>query len=382
MKWIDRDEALAELGVKPQTLYAYVSRGLITSRPDTDDPRASLYASSDIAALVRRRRSGRSRNAIANAAIAWGDPVMDTAITTVRNGRLIYRGKDAVRLAEKASLEEIASLLWNSPSLSLPQSVERPPTGVCGKTRALSYLSGHAAADAPIIGASPDTLAQQGNSLLQGFCAAITQSQRPGSFHQKLARHWKLDPGGIDLIRRALVLVADHELNPSTFAARVAASTGAPLAACALAGCATLTGPLHGEASARAIRYLQRARMGGPQRALNDLVASGERIPATGHILYPEGDPRARALLRWLNPSADLKQAISLAEEKAGVRANIDMALAALTLQLKLPEDAPFLIFASGRMAGWIAHAIEQSASNRPIRPRANYTEPRIRSAP
>ncbi len=148
----------------------------------------------------------------------------------------------------------------------------------------------------------------------------------------------------------------------------------APLAACALAGCATLTGPLHGEASARALAYLNRAVEDGPQAALAALAARGERIPAVGHALYPAGDPRAAALLRWMKPAPALKRAIKAAEQASGEASNVDMALAALSVQLALPEDAPFLIFASGRMAGWIAHAIEQQASGRLIRPRANYT--------
>ena len=187
---------------------------------------------------------------------------------------------------------------------------------------------------------------------------------------QMLAR---LAPGGVDLVRRALVLVADHELNPSTFAARVAASTGAPLAASALAGCATLTGPLHGEASARALAYLRDAMARGPEAALASLAARGEQVPAVDHALYPAGDPRAAALLRWMKPGPDLRRAIRAAEAASGEAANVDMALAALTAHLALPDEAPFLIFASGRMAGWIAHAIEQRLSGRLIRPRANY---------
>lgn len=235
-------------GVKPQTLYAYVSRGLIAARPDTDDPRASLYSAADIAALVRRRRSGRGREAIARAAIAWGEPVMETAITTVREGRLIYRGRDAVRFAADATLEEAAALLWNAVSPGPPRASDAAPSGDTGKARALAFLAARAATDPPSFGRSPAALAAEGASLLSGFCTALTGAGGRGFFHQRLGRHWGLTPGGTDLLRRALVLVADHELNPSTFAARVAASTGAPLAACALAGCATLTGPLHGEA--------------------------------------------------------------------------------------------------------------------------------------
>jgi citrate synthase len=374
MQWIGRRQALEELGIKPQTLYAYVSRGLIASQPDTDDPRASLYSAPDIAALVARRRSGRGRSAIARAAISWGEPVMETAITTVQGGKLIYRGRDAVRLAADATLEEAACLLWQSGALPPARASHGVPPGECGKARALAFLAARAAADPPSFGRGPGALALEGGELLSQFSAAITGAGGRGFFHQRLGRFWSLDPAGTDLIRRALVLVADHELNPSTFAARVAASTGAPLAACALAGCAALTGPLHGEASARALAYLRAAVADGPPAALAALAARGEQIPATGHTLYPAGDPRAAALLRWMKPSLALKRAVRAAEEASGEAANIDMLLAALTVQLDLPDDAAFLIFASGRMAGWIAHAMEQRASGRAIRPRANYT--------
>ena len=377
MRWIGRDEALAALGVKPQTLYAYVSRGLIASRPDEEDPRASLYSSADIDILVKRRRSGRGRQAIASAAIAWGDPVMETAITTVQDGKLVYRGRDAVRLAADATLEETATLLWQAaatPARIRQAGEAGTPTGTStGKARALAFLAARAASDPPGFGRGPAALAEDGASLLSGFCHAVTGRAGRGFYHQRLGRYWGLAPGGTDLLRRALVLVADHELNPSTFAARVAASTGAPLAACALAGCATLTGPLHGEASARALAYLRHAMEAGPQAALAELAGRGERIPAVGHTLYPAGDPRAAALIRWMKPAPALKRAIRAAEQAAGEAANVDMALAALSVQLSLPDDAPFLIFASGRMAGWIAHAIEQLASGKLIRPRANY---------
>ena len=375
MSWIGRDDALEALGVKPQTLYAYVSRGLIASRPDENDPRASVYSAADIAGLVKRRRSGRGRQAIASAAISWGDPVMETAITTVRDGKLIYRGKDAVRLAADATLEEAAALLWqaSAPSPSRSATGNVAPGGT-GKARLLAFLAARAAQDPPSFGRGGAALSEDGAQLLSGVCSAVTGTGGRGFFHQRLGRHWGLTPGGTDLLRRALVLVADHELNLSTFAARVAASTGAPLAACALAGCATLTGPLHGEASARALAYLKRAMEDGPQAALASIAGRGERIPAVGHTLYPAGDPRAAALIRWMKPAPALKRAIKAAEQASGHAANVDMALAALSVQLALPEDAPFLIFASGRMAGWIAHAIEQQASGRLIRPRANYT--------
>lgn len=373
MKWIDRNEAISRLGVKPQTLYAYVSRGLVASRPQEEDPRVSAYSAADIDALIKRRRSGRGREAIASAAIAWGDPVMTTRITTIRDGRLIYRGHDAVELAETSTLESVAALLCGENDPAEASRMSAGASGETGKARILSFLAGRAESDLPTFGRAPTSLAREGLGLLSGVCAAAAGHQGRGFCHQTLGRLWQLSPGGIDLLRRALVLLADHELNPSTFAARVAASTGAPLAACALAGCAALSGPLHGEASARALAYLRRAETEGAQAALADLAARRERPPAVGHPLYPAGDPRAAALLEWMQLPDSVAGAIVAAEDASGDPANIDMALAALTVSLGLTDDAPFLLFACGRMAGWIAQAIEQSASGAPIRPRASY---------
>ena len=370
MSWLEREAALHKLGVKAQTLYAYVSRGQISAQTHPDDPRSSLYSEADIDALVKRRRRGRSRSDIASAAIAWGDPVMETKITTVRNGRLIYRGSDAAKLAAHGSVEDVAALLWQCEALTPVKSDGVRDPGDSGKARAFNYLARCAATDdVPI--AKIDNFAESGASLLLGFADAISGTIGRGMFHQRLARFWKLDPNGADLLRRTLVLVADHELNPSSFAARVAASTGASLAASTLSGYSTLTGPRHGEASAKALTFLSHHSQ-NPAISMQTAARIGT-IPAVGHALYPKGDPRARALLRWLSPDPDMKRAVKMAERTSGKPANIDMALAALCLKLDLPDDAPFLIFAAGRMVGWIAHAAEQSLSGKMIRPRAKY---------
>ncbi|NQY15359.1 MAG: citrate synthase [Henriciella sp.] len=372
MSWLDREAALHKLGVKAQTLYAYVSRGQISVQTHPDDPRASLYSELDIDRLVKRRRRGRSRSDIAAAAIAWGDPVMETKLTTIRNGRLIYRGVDAVKLAEHATVEDIAARLWQCAPLRPVDASDISVAGETGKERAFNYLAYMAAnQDTPI--AHEDEIAKRGASLLIGFSDAVSGETGRGLFHQRLARYWQLDPNGTDLLRRTLVLVSDHELNPSSFAARVTASTGASLAACVLSGFATLTGPRHGEASARALAYLKQ-QLRGPSATRDSSPAANVRdIPAIGHALYPKGDPRAKAKLKWTKPDPRLKRAIVEAERAGDDRANIDMALAALCLKLNLPDDAPFLIFAAGRMIGWIAHAIEQAQSGKVIRPRAKY---------
>lgn len=375
MSWISADAAAKRLNVKRQTLYAYVSRGLLTACADTDDPRASLYAVEDVEALARRRVAGRKRADIAEATIAWGEPVLTSAITTVREGRLVYRGHDAVILAETATLEETARLLWAGPS---PDS-SAPSHGVMqlehanAKERALFFLATRVASDPPSFGRAPEALVLESEGLLAGMTNALGGTQTDAPMHERLAQQWRLGRIQADLLRRSLVLLADHELNPSTFAARVAASTGASLAAAMMAGFATLTGPRHGEAAARALDFLKSANTIGADLAVMAWLARAQSIPATGHPLYPSGDPRAAAILSALRPSHQTCALIEAAEAATGNKANVDMALAALTHELELPSDAPFILFAAARTAGWLAHAMEQALSGLPIRPRANF---------
>ncbi|TIR66433.1 MAG: citrate synthase, partial [Mesorhizobium sp.] len=105
-------------------------------------------------------------------------------------------------------------------------------------------------------------------------------------------------------------------------------------------------------------------------------LAHDRPLPGFGHQLYPEGDPRAEALLPDLDIADDLLHLRDAVLAATGMRPNVDFALAALTRSLNLPADAPFRLFALGRSIGWTAHAIEQVTSNRPIRPRARYDGP------
>jgi citrate synthase len=192
--------------------------------------------------------------------------------------------------------------------------------------------------------------------------------------HRRIARAWKFDSRGLDLVRRVLVLQSDHELNPSTFAVRIAASTGASLAGCALAGLATLSGPLHGEAAARALAQLdQMLAASDPVAQARDMLARGERFAGFGHPLYPEGDVRARVLMKALRPRAAIARALKAMESEIGIPPNCDAAFAAMTRELGLADDAPYVLFALSRMTGWLAHAMEQREANRIIRPRARY---------
>ncbi|HEV7690815.1 MAG TPA: citrate synthase [Hyphomonadaceae bacterium] len=374
MDWLPVDDALSELNVRRQTLYAYVSRGLVRARADEGDPRRSLYSAGDIRKLRGRRRGARRRSEVAAGAIAWGEPVLESALSTVRDGQLILRGKSIDDLAAKSTLEDIACLLWKSggppADLEAPAKVSGPTT----KARAFAMLSQRAGSDAPSLGRSGQALQRDAWAILLSFSNALFGPAKGDTIHERIASAWKLDKRGANLIRRALVLMSDHELNPSTFAVRIAASTGAPLAACALAGLSTLAGPLHGEAGARALAQLDRLLAADDVKAeVKAMIARGDHIAGWSHPLYPNGDVRAVNLLTALKPRAAIAKALAAIEKETGEKPNCDAALAAMTRDLALPDEAIFSVFAMARMTGWLAHAIEQRETGRIIRPRARY---------
>lgn len=377
--WISAEAACAALGVRPQTLYAYASRGRLEARADPADPRRSLYRAADVAALTARKGRSRKVSDVAAAAISWGEPVLASAITTVAQGRLWYRGRDAIALAETETLEAVARLLRGGHGAALKRS-DRPDPPRAGdlRTRAYLALAARAGADPPARGRNPLTLAVEAATLLDIVADAVAGEAGSGPIHVRLSLAWGQGPGGagVDLIRRALVLIADHELNASAFAARVAASTGASLAASALAGLATLSGPRHGGAFQAVHAFADEATALGPSEAITRRMAEDRALPGFGQPLYPQGDPRAAALLARFaapDPLADLARTV---QTRTGIQPNIDFALTAMSARLGLPADAPFALYAVARCAGWIAHAIEQGQSDALIRPRARYVGP------
>jgi citrate synthase len=377
--WISGAAAMERLGVQAQTLYAYVSRGRVEARPDPADPRRSLYRAADIAELTRRRVRGRKPSAVAEGAIAWGEPVLASAITTLSGGRLWYRGRDAAVLARTETLETVARLLRGGHGVVL-KAADRPPPPVLGDARARLFaaLADRAAREPPARGRAPLALAMEGAGLMDLAADAVAGGVGTGPIHERLAAAWGMAPGGADALRQALVLLADHELNASTFAARVAASTGAGLAASALAGLCALSGPLHGGMAARVFNLLEESRRIGAGPTVEGRLARGAPTPGFGHPLYPEGDPRAVALLAACPATGELAALQAAVEMRTGERANIDFALVVLAETHGLPPDAPFLLFAVARSAGWIAHAVEEGASGRLIRPRARYIGPPV----
>lgn len=385
MSWLTATEALRMLGVRPQTLYANVSRNKIRAKPDPKDSRRSLYHDADVRKMARQHGGRRKATAVAAAAIEWGDPILSSSVSTVVEGHLYYRGQDAAVLAETKALEEVALLLWAAePASGLRfESATRASAtrSVSPLQRAFLALGSRAGIDLSSYGRSlpvlqveaASVLGTLASSMLGGAPAPRHHHELP--LHEKVASGWRR-PKAADIIRRVLVLAADHELNASTFATRVAVSTGAPLSAGVLSGLATLSGPLHGRASLGVLELVADAKRLGAGVAVRDWLSQGRPIAGFGHPLYPLGDPRAVALLQQFALPAPYAHLYEAVEEVIGEQPNIDFALAALTSVYALPQEAPLILFALGRCAGWLAHALEQVTTGHPIRPRAHYVGP------
>jgi citrate synthase len=194
-----------------------------------------------------------------------------------------------------------------------------------------------------------------------------------------LARAWGV-PRAAALLRAALILCADHELNVSTFTARCVASAGAAPYGVVIAGLAALEGVKHGGLTGRVEALwddLQRAP--DLRDAFAERLRRGDAIAGFGHPLYAGGDPRATALLELLpktKAAARGREIAARAESVLGEAPTIDFALVALTRALGLPSGTALTLFALGRTLGWIAHAIEQYQHEAVIRPRARYVGP------
>jgi citrate synthase len=383
-------EAARALGVTRATLYAYVSRGLIRSEPGPGPSRARRYAREDVERLRRRAEERRDPAAVATHALAWGVPLLESAITLIAGHAVYYRGLDAVTLARTASVEAVASLIWTgrldetrpaiAPTSRRPRVLPRPATAPF-IARAQSVLALAAAADPLAFDLRPDAVVRTGWRILDLLVGVATPEAHRDRIDAALARGWRVRTGGEEVLRAALILSADHELNVSAFTARCVASAGSHPYGVVLAGLAAIEGLKHGGSTARTeslLTTLRRAR--SVRDALTERLRQGHRVEGFGHPLYSRGDPRAAALLGMLSErfprSAELRFVSEFARagvSLGGEQPNLDFALAAVSRVLDLPPMSGLTLFAIGRTIGWIGHAIEQYALEGIIRPRARY---------
>lgn len=358
-------QACDRLGISRDTLYAYVSRGLVRTIAHPQDARKSLYDRRDIQALFERKGRGRSRRAVAESTINWGEPVLTSKITRIADGRFAYRGRDAVELSRNQTLEDMLTLLVSVRSRHQVAAVAGfdPPDGNAPISRIVTMMAGLA-----VSGRGGDGRPRASEILRLTALSAAGEKRDPAvPIHELLAAAWSADPHAPDLLRRALVLCADHELNASAYAARVAASAGASLPASLLAGLATLSGTRHGGLTVRCLDWMRRVDRDG----LADMQPD-DPPPGFGHPLYPDGDPRATELIRHCPLMEGWQRNVDQVFEATGLRPGLDFALAHIERTHRLPKGAGLGIFAVGRTAGWLAHILEQRRTGRLIRPRAS----------
>ncbi|HEX3553959.1 MAG TPA: citrate synthase family protein [Thermoanaerobaculia bacterium] len=395
-RFLTAQEAAAELEISLATLYAYASRGMLRSEPVPGDPRARRYPREDVLRLQEKKELRKDPEKVAPKALSWGAPVLESAITLVQEGRLYYRGRDAVALARSASVEEVAALIWTGdPAAAGAVFASAPPVlpdwagpilaaDLTPIERCQVVLPLAGAADLAAWDLRPSAIPATGGRILQflsGIAAGVS-TPPPGGLANILQAGWAPGrPEAAGPIASALILSADHELNVSAFTARCVASAGSSPYDVVSAGVAALKGARHGGHTERVEALFREAgSAAGARRALADRLRRGEAIPGCGHPLYPDGDPRGTALLELAAEVAPgspaIECALALADasrELLREHPTIDLGLVALARALDLPEGTPLALFALGRTIGWIGHAIEQYALGRLIRPRAAY---------
>ncbi len=390
MKRLTTDEAARRLGVKRETLYAYVSRGMLT-RERSPEGRASTYSAEEVEALAARvRRGGRAGGL---------EVVVASELTLIEGDRLYYRGHDATALARTVPFEAVAELLWTGP----PDVLERPPAWPPVRAAATGprtdpvnrlrrIVADAASADDLRYDLEPASVAAAGRRLLGTMVAALPllgeEPHRPGPF-PLAARLWpRLGPtrptaGLVAALNAVLVLLADHELAASTLAARIAASVRADPYSVVSTGLGVIAGGLHGAASEPVVALL--AEVGEPDRAgrvVGERLRRAERIPGLGHKVYRRSDPRAELLLELLRalplPRArwSVVEAVhALVTSRLEVPVNVDFALGSMVFATGMELPAAEVVFSIARSAGWLAHALEEYAED-PVRfrTRAVYT--------
>jgi citrate synthase len=379
------NEACRLLGVRSQTVYAYVSRGKLEVMPDPADTRKSLYRAEDVVGLAKRKQDGRKHETLAAKTLFGSEPSIPTALCTFLRGRPYYRGQDAISLAQTANLEDVAQLLWGSEkaidfSLStFPEQARLSKLGFeSSRVTAFTVLASLAASGHSTRGRLTRLLHDEAQGLVGQLANAFGAQQNKQKrthqpLHKRFAKGWNQTTQVGELLRTAMVLLADHELTSSAFSARIAASTGASLPACLLAGLTTLSGPLHGDASGRVQALFDEVERLGEDKVVDHYLSAALPLAGFGHHLYPDGDPRAAALLALFEPPEVISRFIEKVTNLTGLEPNIDVALAALVARYRLPADAAFGLFATARSVGLLAHSMEQLSVAQVIRPRGRY---------
>jgi len=409
--YVTSAEALKLLGVKQQTLYAYVSRGMIRSLPHLNG-RSRFYMRNDVE-LVRERGSMRyGPDFVASGAMRGSLAVIDTSITEITARGPAYRGRLAIDLARAGTpFENVAEFLWGggllespvhwkescpceiSPLLAMTDSLHNGRAHIvqlmCMAVLSLGIASG-TRGERIQAGRSPLDIARQiicTQASVMGFLGVdrhLTPMGGDGSIASALVQVFRLGPSPEyrKAIDGMLVVLADHELHPATFAARVAASTSSDMHSCICAALNTHHGTLVGRACDRVEALFEpSASLDDVLEAVRGELKAAKGVPGFDHPFYPSGDPRAHFLMELALRIAKSDNAAvrkmyrlrGLIEEDFGVSPSIEFGLVMLCRALGLPCGSASGLYALGFTSGWVAHTIEQRKAGFVIRPRAKY---------
>jgi citrate synthase len=386
-------EAAAALGVSIPTLYAYVSRGFIRSQ-GVPGSRNRRYWKVDIERLKGRRIPDEQQPAAGEETRGLDN---ETKITLLTQRGLYYRGRDVAQLAETETFESVAALLWEAdPRMVFGKSLPSAPPSYSKLSRSLAELTGleQAMALFPLIErANPRSydlskpgFARTGADLSRWFAAILVGANGPSDapVHEFIAESLGAPKGFEDIIRRLLIVCADHEFDPTTYAVRATANAGVTPYYAVVTGIIASRG-----------QRLQSGRIEAAARLLEEIISTpdprdlivarfrnGEQLVGFGSPVHDKLDPRAAmlmdALKKKFGDDIELKRLQRAADTAAEISgALMDFILPAIFVGRKLGLKGQELAVASlGRVAGWIAHAMEQYHGHPLIRPRARYTGP------
>ena len=394
--YISAKEAAAELGVSIPTLYAYVSRGFIRSQ-GVAGSRNRRYWKVDIERLKGRRFSEEQHEGPPASRAETEGLVNETKITLLTSRGLYYRGRDVAGLAETETFESVAALLWEAdPATIFTQRLPSAPPSYPKLARNLAELPvlEQAMALFPLIeranprsyDLSKSGFARTGADLSRWFAAILVGANAPSvaPVHEFIAESLGAPKGFDDIIRRLLIVVADHELDPTTYAVRATANTGVTPYYAVVTGIIASRG-----------QRLQSGRMEAAARLLDEIISTpdprdsivarfrnGEQLVGFASPPQDSADPRSAilmdALKKRFGDDVELKRLYRAADTAAEISgAQMGIILPAIFVGRKLGLKGQELTLSSlGRMAGWIAHAMEQYHDRALIRPRTRYTGP------
>jgi citrate synthase len=388
---LSSQDASTRLGISKASLYAYVSRGMLSAVTDSDDPRQSRYSSFEIEGLLLRKQQGRKAPTCPQAALTDGWSLVDTCISGVVDNKLVYRGHDAVTWAKRATLEETAALLWDTPvsdafDAPIPRLGARwgtlahqlrttpaPERALALLALALPKLEG-----GPWVAEGLPLARALGSHLRVVFASFLGMPPSAVPMHEQVANAWGLAEHSHDALRTALVLVADYVVNPMALTARMLVSVHGPLGPGLLAAlCYAKCNFNGGEVDHVESLWDELLAQTDPVHALRARLNRGEALPGFEHQYFPGGDPRGALLVKIASAmGSPAGQWVKLIGELTDRKPAMVFGLVALRRALGAPRDAATVLMYAGKSVGLLAHMAEQRQQGQRAWIRSRYVGP------